>query len=71
MFRGRYYEELLAKTAAELAQSSCQDDQLSHDERAEVEQVGQDACMLGMLFVCVYQYMHWWYGSRGELSFSH
>jgi BRCA1-associated protein len=33
-----YYERLLAKTAAELAQSSCQDDQLSEQERKDATQ---------------------------------
>lgn len=36
----RYYEQLLAKTAADWAQGSCRDDQMTEDERAEAEQVG-------------------------------
>jgi len=35
----RYYEELLAKTEAELAQDACRDDQLAPEEKEEAVQV--------------------------------
>lgn len=39
MGQTRYYEELLAKTEADLAQDACGDDQLTIEEQHEANQV--------------------------------